>query len=30
MRAAREMAASGTFTELGNSYPGGELNRMFT
>jgi 2-methylisocitrate lyase-like PEP mutase family enzyme len=29
MRAAREMAEQGTFTELGNGYPGGELNKMF-
>ena len=28
MRAAREMAEKGTFTELGNGYPGGELNKM--
>ncbi len=30
MRAAREMAEQGTFTELGNGYPGGELNKMFS
>jgi 2-methylisocitrate lyase-like PEP mutase family enzyme len=30
MRAAREMAEKGTFTELGNGYPGGELNKMFS
>jgi methylisocitrate lyase len=29
MRAAREIAEQGTFTELGNGYPGGELNKMF-
>ncbi len=29
MRAAREMAEKGTFTELGQGYPGGELNKMF-
>ena len=29
MRAAREIAEKGTFTELGNGYPGGELNKMF-
>jgi len=29
MRAAREMAEQGTFTELSNGYPGGELNKMF-
>ena len=29
MRAAREMAEKGAFTELGNGYPGGELNKMF-
>jgi methylisocitrate lyase len=29
-RAAREMAEKGTFTELGNGYPGGELNKMFS
>jgi 2-methylisocitrate lyase-like PEP mutase family enzyme len=29
MRAAREMAEKGTFTELGSGYPGGELNKMF-
>jgi methylisocitrate lyase len=29
MRAATEMAGQGTFTELGNGYPGGELNKMF-
>ena len=30
MRAAREIAEEGTFTELGNGYPGGELNKMFS
>jgi len=30
MRAAREIAEKGTFTELGNGYPGGELNKMFS
>ena len=29
MRAAKEMAEKGTFTELANGYPGGELNKMF-
>jgi 2-methylisocitrate lyase-like PEP mutase family enzyme len=29
MRAAREMAEKGTFTELASGYPGGELNKMF-
>jgi methylisocitrate lyase len=29
MKAAREMAEQGTFTELGSGYPGGELNKMF-
>jgi 2-methylisocitrate lyase-like PEP mutase family enzyme len=29
MRAAREIAEQGTFTELGTGYPGGELNKMF-
>jgi 2-methylisocitrate lyase-like PEP mutase family enzyme len=29
MRAAREIAEKGTFTELGSGYPGGELNKMF-
>ena len=28
MRAAREIAEQGSFTELGNGYPGGELNKM--
>ena len=30
MRAAKEMAEKGTFTELGSGYPGGELNKMFS
>ena len=29
MRAAREMAEQGKFTELATGYPGGELNKMF-
>jgi 2-methylisocitrate lyase-like PEP mutase family enzyme len=29
MKAAREMAEQGTFTELASGYPGGELNKMF-
>jgi 2-methylisocitrate lyase-like PEP mutase family enzyme len=29
MRAAREMAEQGTFTELAKGYPGGDLNKMF-
>ena len=29
LRAAREIAEQGTFTELGNGTPGGELNKMF-
>src|SRR5580704_2195405 len=29
MRAAREMAEQGTFTELGKGHPGAELNKMF-
>jgi 2-methylisocitrate lyase-like PEP mutase family enzyme len=29
MRAAKEMAEQGTFTELANGYPGAELNKMF-
>ena len=29
MKAAREMADTGTFTELAGGYPGGELNKMF-
>lgn len=30
MRAAKEMAEKGTFTELSSGYPGGELNKMFS
>jgi 2-methylisocitrate lyase-like PEP mutase family enzyme len=30
MRAAREMAEKGTFTELASGFPGGELNKMFS
>jgi 2-methylisocitrate lyase-like PEP mutase family enzyme len=30
MRAAREMAEKGTFTELANGYSGGELNKMLS
>jgi 2-methylisocitrate lyase-like PEP mutase family enzyme len=30
MRAAREIAEQGTFDELGNGAPGGELNKMFS
>ncbi len=30
MRAAREIADKGTFTELANGYPGGDLNKMFS
>ena len=30
MRAAREMAEKGTFTELSHGYSGGELNKMFS
>ncbi len=29
MKAAKEMAEQGTFTELATGYPGGELNKMF-
>jgi 2-methylisocitrate lyase-like PEP mutase family enzyme len=29
MRAAKEIAEHGTFTELAKGYPGGELNKMF-
>jgi 2-methylisocitrate lyase-like PEP mutase family enzyme len=29
MKAAREMAEQGTFTELAHGYPGGDLNKMF-
>src|ERR1700722_18773242 len=30
MRAAREIAEKGTFTELASGFPGGELNKMFS
>ncbi len=30
MKASKEIAEKGTFTELGNGYPGGELNKMFS
>jgi methylisocitrate lyase len=30
MKAAKQMAEQGIFTELANGYPGGELNKMFT
>jgi methylisocitrate lyase len=30
MKAAKEMAEQGTFTEFTNGYPGGELNKMFS
>ncbi len=30
MRAAKEMAEKGTFSVLASSYPGGELNKMFS
>src|ERR1700681_3367963 len=30
MRASREIAEKGTFTELGHGYSGGELNKMFS
>jgi 2-methylisocitrate lyase-like PEP mutase family enzyme len=29
MKAAKEMAGQGTFTEFANGYPGGDLNKMF-
>jgi methylisocitrate lyase len=29
MKAAREMAEQGTFTDLANGYSGAELNKMF-
>lgn len=29
MKAAKEMAEQGTFTEFANGYPGGDLNKMF-
>jgi 2-methylisocitrate lyase-like PEP mutase family enzyme len=30
MKASREMAEQGTFTELASGFPGGELNKMFS
>jgi len=30
MKASKEMAEQGTFTEIANGYPGGELNKMFS
>jgi 2-methylisocitrate lyase-like PEP mutase family enzyme len=30
MKASREIAEQGTFTELGNGFPGGELNKIFS
>jgi 2-methylisocitrate lyase-like PEP mutase family enzyme len=30
MKASREILQHGTFTELGNGFPGGELNKMFS
>jgi methylisocitrate lyase len=30
MKAAKEMAEKGTFTELATGHPGGELNKMFS
>ena len=30
MKAAREMAEQGSFSELSNGYPGGDLNKMFS
>src|SRR5258708_11020517 len=30
IKAAKEMAGEGTFSELANGYPGGELNKMFS
>jgi 2-methylisocitrate lyase-like PEP mutase family enzyme len=30
MKASHEIAEQGTFTELGNGFPGGELNKMFS
>jgi 2-methylisocitrate lyase-like PEP mutase family enzyme len=30
MKASREISQQGTFTELGNGFPGGELNKMFS
>jgi 2-methylisocitrate lyase-like PEP mutase family enzyme len=30
MKASREILQQGTFAELGNGFPGGELNKMFS
>jgi methylisocitrate lyase len=30
MKASREILEQGTFTEQGNGFPGGELNKMFS
>ena len=30
MKASKEMADKGTFTEFANGHPGGELNKMFS
>ena len=30
MKASKQMAEQGTFTEFANGYPGGELNKMFS
>ena len=30
MKASKEILEKGTFTELGNGYSGGELNKMFS
>ena len=30
MKASKQMAEQGTFTEFANCYPGGELNKMFS
>ena len=30
MKASKEMAEQGTFTEFANGYPGGELNKMLS
>ena len=30
MKASKEMAEQGTFTEFANGFPGGELNKMFS
>jgi len=29
VKASKEMAEQGTFTEFANGFPGGELNKMF-